>query len=202
MHSTLSTFFFLFMHNTLVSCTMHCLHSSCTIHCLQFICCSTCELCWMYISATFGTMIFLCSFFPYFYVVTPDTSAFHKTLSCLCLPICFGLGVTQFANFEKSAIGNLITVDLFVGTFLSHHRAVVVWCEAAQAKCVLLVGVVRWSGWCGTAEYGVRWCGVVCDVGVWCRWYERRVYAHVVGGSDGVVGWRSNDGWCDDGVAE
>ena len=57
------------------------------------------------VAATFGALIFLASFFPYYAVFQDDVSTAQKTVACLSPPLCMGLGVTNIIQFEGAQTG-------------------------------------------------------------------------------------------------
>ena len=57
------------------------------------------------IASTFGALIFLAIFFPYYAVFQDSVSTARKTVACLSPPLCMGLGVTNIIEFEGAQTG-------------------------------------------------------------------------------------------------
>ena len=72
------------------------------------------------LATTFGSLIFLASYFVYFAAKTDDTSA-QTTAICMSSPACFGFGAVQISTFETAGIGiqfyNLNQLVLFCAVF-------------------------------------------------------------------------------------
>ena len=57
------------------------------------------------VGSTFGALVFLAIFFPYYAVFQDSVSTAQKTLACLSPPLCMGLGVTNIIQFEGAQVG-------------------------------------------------------------------------------------------------
>ena len=57
------------------------------------------------VGSTFGALVFLAIFFPYYAVYQDSVSTAQKTLACLSPPLCMGLGVTNIIQFEGAQTG-------------------------------------------------------------------------------------------------
>ena len=57
------------------------------------------------VASTFGALVFLAIYFPYYAVFQDDVSKAQKTLACLSPPLCMGLGVVNIIQFEGAQTG-------------------------------------------------------------------------------------------------
>ena len=57
------------------------------------------------VASTFGALVFLGAFFPYYAVFQDTVSTAQKTVACLSPPLCMGLGVTNIIQFEGAQVG-------------------------------------------------------------------------------------------------
>ena len=56
-------------------------------------------------ASTFGALIFIAIFFPYYAVFQDSTPSAQKTVACLSSPLCFGLGINNIIEYEGSQQG-------------------------------------------------------------------------------------------------
>ena len=56
-------------------------------------------------ASTFGALVFIAIFFPYYAVFQDSTPSAQKTVACLSSPLCFGLGINNIIEYEGSQQG-------------------------------------------------------------------------------------------------
>jgi ATP-binding cassette subfamily A (ABC1) protein 3 len=76
------------------------------------------------LASTFGALVFLVSFFPYYAVQDKSESESTKTAACLSTTVCFTLGMVNIVNREAAQVGiqNNNTNDLYYN--FSYSRAI------------------------------------------------------------------------------
>ena len=79
-------------------------------------------------ASTFGALVFIGIFFPYYAVFQDGTSSKKKTVACLSSPLCFGLGINNIIEYEGSqqGVNNGNAGVLYDGFSYSHAMGMLV----------------------------------------------------------------------------